>query len=195
MSYIGNHRVRSHYLNAHVQDIRKEYLRLGRLRYADTNRRLSWNDRLFGQVHKFNFMHSKKEHCGAIYWNLIGHICRCHSIDCINTRPTGGQPHRELTRQFDRLENQYNSDPANEGHEMISLPRTILNQRTGEEGVIFVLGIIDNQRDIDNALEMLSYPMQGMIDKFDRILEIRDNLAQHRRRINRRQAMIDAAIT
>ncbi|MGA9845457.1 MAG: hypothetical protein WBQ25_24430, partial [Nitrososphaeraceae archaeon] len=55
-----------------------------------------------------------------------------------------------------------------------------------------VLGILDNQRDLENALDRLGNSYVGYQDKFDRLLWMRDNMNEVRQSIRQQERMIDA---
>lgn len=183
--------IREYYYAQDVRDIRVLYNRLINAT-NDEGQRLPWNAVFFALVHRNNWKYSAKEYTGGLFYGLLNHNCRCRNAECIAMRPRAGRPGVKLENLFRGYVREFNGDPANERYEMVAGQRDILRGRPPKYETVFVLGILDNQRDLENALDRLASPYMGYQDKFDRLLWMRDNMNEVRQSIRQYERMIDA---
>lgn len=176
-----------------MQNVRNIRVLLRRLLNAtnDDGERLSWNDVFFALVHRNNWKHSKKEHAGGFFYNLLDHNCRCRNAECIAMRPRVRRPNTKMIRLTEDYATAFNNDPANEQYEIVAGQREILDKKSGRYETIFVWGILDNQRDLEDQLDRLASPYVGYQNKFDRLLWMRDNMNEVRQNIRQREHTID----
>jgi hypothetical protein len=191
MSFIsGGNPIREYYYAEDVRRIRVLYNRLVNAT-NDEGQHLPWNAVMFALIYKNNWKYSKKEYAGGLNYNLLNHNCRCRNPECIAMRPKVGRPGVRMERETGRLIMEFNSDPMNERYEIVAGQREILRGRPPSYETVFVLGILDNQRDLENALERLAGPYMGYQEKFDRLLWMRDNMREVNRSLRQYERMID----
>jgi hypothetical protein len=91
---------------------------------------------------------------------------------------------RELIRQFEL-------DKAWPDHEIVTNTRP-LRRLNGKEVDVNVLGILDNEKDADQAIARYDAPFNGWKEKIGRVNDIKANIRGVKHTIRKRQMAIDA---